>query len=229
MAHRQHPLELTSALITAAFPSHPADEEAAMKLLDEAPLQALIGQALGRIDGHEPVWVFAYGALLWKPDFPIAEQRDAMLRGWHRRFCLWQWRFRGTRANPSLMLGLDRGGACRGLAYRVEPPDLRAKLEPMLRRELRGDGYRTRWFRVETAEGPVTALGFVVNHESPRYAGRLSDEDVATHIASACGHLGPSADYLRETAQRCRALGIEDRMLMRVQALVAERLATTTR
>lgn len=229
MAHRQRPLELTAALITAAFPSHPADDEAAMPLLDEIPLRALVDGALGCIGADVPVWVFAYGALLWKPDFPIAEQRRAILRGWHRRFCLWQWRFRGTRANPSLMLGLDRGGACRGLAYRVEPPDLRAKLEPMLRRELRGDGYRPRWFRVETPEGPVSALGFVVNHGSPRYAGRLSDDAVAAHIASACGHLGPSADYLRETAARCCALGIEDRMLIRVQALVAERLATKTR
>ena len=225
MPRRARPLDLTAELITAAFPEWPADDHAAMPLLDDAALAPLIDQAFAPIVGNEPVWVFGYGALLWKPDFPFAEQRHAMLRGWHRRFCLWQWRFRGTPEHPSLMLGLDRGGACRGLAFRIDPPEVRAKLEPMVTRELRGDGYRPRWFAVETKEGPLKALGFVINHASPRYAGRLSDDVVASYIASACGNLGPSADYLRETAARCHALGIEDRMLLRVQALVAQKLS----
>lgn len=225
MPRPPRPLDLTQSLIANAFPHWPADDHAAMPLLDDAALAPLIDQALGPIGESAPVWVFAYGALMWKPDFAFAEQRHATLQGWHRRFCLWQWRFRGTRDNPSLMLGLDRGGACRGLVYRVEPPDVHVKLEPMLRRELRGDGYRARWFKVMTEAGPVNALGLVINHASPRYAGRLSDEAVASHIATACGHLGPSAEYLRETAARCVALGIEDRMLSRMQALVAERLA----
>ena len=122
------------------------------------------------------------------------------------------------------MLALDRGGSCVGIVYRVAGPDLRAKVVPVWRREMRGRGYQARWVSVHTGRRRVAAVTFVANREGERYAGRLSDEEIADKIASACGHIGPSAEYLLNTVAHCEELGINDRHLWRMQALVAERL-----
>lgn len=166
---------------------------------------------------------------MWKPEFEFAEREIAGLRGWHRRFCLWQWRFRGTRDAPGVMLALDRGGSCVGMIYHVTGPNLRAKIMPVWRREMRGRGYLARWVSVRTGQGRWPALTFVANREGERYAGRLSDGEIADKIASACGHVGPSAEYLLNTVAHCEELGIHDRHLWRMQALVAERLSTERR
>jgi cation transport protein ChaC len=216
-------LALTRELIAAAFPDAVVDDEQAMALLPDADVAARYDDWMSSHPGGD-LWLFGYGSLMWKPELDFIEQRLATVRGWHRRFCLWQWRFRGSRAKPGLMLALDRGGACAGLAFRIAGPDLRAKLAETWRREIGGDGYRPRWVTAATEHGPVTALAFVINRDSSRYAGRLSDETVAAHIASACGETGPNAEYLLETVMRCRQLGIHDRLLWRMQELVAKRL-----
>ena len=92
------------------------------------------------------------------------------------------------------MLALDRGGACVGVLYRMTASDLKATLMPVWRREMRGRGYKARWVSVETGQGRCTALTFVANRDGERYAGRLSDEEIADRSASACGHIGPSAE-----------------------------------
>jgi cation transport protein ChaC len=220
---RRDDLALTQDLIAAAFPVLPADDESAMPLLPEAEIAERYERWMAS-HGDGDLWLFGYGSLMWKPELDFAEQRLATVQGWHRRFCLWQWRFRGSRDRPGLMLALDRGGACAGLAYRIAGPGLQAKLAEVWRREIGGDGYRPRWLTAMTADGPVSALAFVANRDGRRYAGALPDEAVADHIARACGHAGANAEYLLETVARCHALGIRDRRLSRLQALVAERL-----
>ncbi|ACA20079.1 ChaC family protein [Methylobacterium sp. 4-46] len=221
---------LTAALIARAHPDPVPDDAAAMPLLSEAETEALLAAALAAKPGPpDEIWLFAYGALMWRPEFPFAERRAAGLPGWHRRFCLWQWRFRGTRDNPGVMLALDRGGRCRGLAYRLAGPDPLAALRPVWHREMRGRGYAARWLAARTEAGTVPALAFVANRAGERYAGRLGEEAIAARIAAACGHLGPNAEYLLNTAASCAALGLRDRHLERLQALVAARLEAAAR
>ena len=99
----------------------------------EAVLRALLA---GRPPSGE-VWVFAYGSLIWKPACDIVERRVAVVRGWHRSFCLgWDRRFRGTKERPGLMLALDRGGACKGVVQRLPPDAVEANLGRLLRREM---------------------------------------------------------------------------------------------
>lgn len=219
------PLSLSLDLIARAHPDAIPDDETALTLLsddDLAPeLEAMLARRASPDGG---LWVFAYGSLLWSPEFTVTEQRLGTLRGWHRRFCLLQRRFRGTPESPGLVLGLDRGGVCRGVAFRLADTDPHATLMPVWRREMKGKGYEGRWVRVETETGPVTALTFMVNRASDRYTGRLSDAEIADRIAAACGHLGPSAEYLFRTVEACARLGIHDRHLWSLQALVAERL-----
>ena len=219
------PLALSLDLIARAHPDKIADDPSALTLLTDADMAPELAAMLARRARPEGgLWVFAYGSLLWNPEFAFTERRVGTVRGWHRRFCLLQRRFRGTPENPGFVLALDRGGLCRGVAFRLDDADPHASLMPVWRREMRGKGYEARWVRVSTEAGPVTALTFVVNRGSDRYTGRLSDAALADLIAAACGHLGPSAEYLFRTAEACAALGIHDRHLVALQALVAERL-----
>jgi glutathione-specific gamma-glutamylcyclotransferase len=205
------------------------DDPSAITLASEEELSEALDEMLASSRNPGELAVFAYGSLMWKPEFEFADHQIATLRGWHRRFCLWQYRFRGTRDRPGVMLALDHGGSCVGVVYRMTGPDLRAKIMPVWRREMRGRGYQARWVVAHTSTGSVRALTFVANREGERYAGRLSDEEIADKIASACGHIGPSAEYLLNTVAHCEALGIQDRHLWRMQALVAERLSMVER
>lgn len=216
-------LALDADLIARAHPGPVADDETALRLLTDEELAPGLDRALAGF-GQGGLWVFAYGSLLWKPEFEVAEARVGTVRGYHRRFCLLQRRFRGTREHPGLVLALDRGGLCRGVAFRLAGLEPRAALLPVWRREMRGLGYDARWVDVSTADGPVRALTFVVNRAGERYTGRLTDAEVADRIAAACGNLGPSAEYLFRTVSALAELGIRDRHLWAVQELVAERL-----
>ena len=124
------------------------------------------------------------------------------------------------------MMALDRGGQCRGMIFRLPADQVRTSLAALFRREMpvKPGSNVPRWLSVDTGEGPIRALGFVINRRSPHYAGRLAPDDVADIVATAAGHMGSCAEYLRETVARLEELGIRDRNLWRLQALVAERI-----
>ena len=214
---------LTRAMIAARFPQLVTDDIGVHKVKTEEELAAALDRILLEHDEGD-LWLFGYGSLMWKPELEFAESRPALLNGWHRRFCLWQWRYRGSRRHPGLMLALDRGGACRGVAYRIAAPGVRDKIAAVWRREMLGNGYLPRWVKLTTMQGPVRGITFVANQGGERYAGRISDETVADHIANACGEYGTSAEYLLETVLKCEELGIHDHFLWRLQELVAERM-----
>ena len=205
--------------------------QANLPLLDDDAVEGLLESCLAAAPRgvRDEAWIFAYGSLIWRPEVEVAESRPAMLAGWHRRFCIWQWRNRGTLANPGLMLALERGGACAGVALRLSGPGLRDKLRALWRREMRGNSYLARWVRPRTTHGPVDAVAFVMNRASDRYAGRLAPEASADLIAAACGARGPSAEYLCETVHGLRAHGLGDRYRWDLQALVAARLRAMAR
>jgi cation transport protein ChaC len=190
--------------------------------------------AIGNILAHAPagdVWLFGYGSLLWKPACEFTERRIATVRGWHRAFCYRVARFRGTRDKPGLMLALDRGGRCKGMVFKLPPAQVAASLNALFRREMmvKQPANVPRWMTAETDEGLVRALGMVVNPQSPHYAGKLPLDEAADILASAAGHWGSCAQYLRETVSRLEELGIHDKSLWQLQALVAERLQSTVR
>ena len=179
-------------------------------------------QIVSRLPEDGALWIFAIGSLIWKPRFPVAERRPAVVRGWHRAFCLGpDTRYRGNPAAPGLMLSLDRGGQCRGLAMRMDPTDLAASLEALLRLE---PPIPTRRVRALTADGPVQAIAFTSDRRHIHYAGRFPEAEIADRLAAAVGHVGTMAEYLLNTVTHLEAAGIHDRRLWRMQALVAERL-----
>jgi cation transport protein ChaC len=124
--------------------------------------------------------------------------------------------YRGTPENPGLVLALDRGGACRGMLYRLTADVAYKELTLLWRREMFGGSYVAKWLKANTEDGPVKAIGFVINHASKAYAGRLSDDEVVHKLAHCRGHYGSGADYLVQTAAALRAGGLDDPHLDRL-------------
>lgn len=173
-----------------------------------------------------PVWVFGYGSLIWNPLFHFAERRVARAFGVHRGFYLWSQVNRGTPETPGLVLAIDRGGQCGGIAYRLDERTADEDLRLLWRREMVLGAYRPRWFDVRTAEGSVRAIAFVVDRTHPAYSGRLDDDRIVSVALRASGHYGACADYLIETATALASHGISDRYLDRLARRLREARAS---
>jgi cation transport protein ChaC len=202
------------ALYVAAVPAHNA--------LSDEELAASLAATLARRPPHAGWWVFAYGSLLWNPLFPFSESRPATLHGVHRRFCLWSKASRGTCDQPGLVLGLEPGGSCRGVVYRLPEAEVRAELTLLWRREMVTGAYHPRWMRVRSGTRTLTALAFVVDRAHPQYAGELSLREQAKVLSCAAGALGSSADYLEHTRVSLITHGIIDPYLESLATSVAK-------
>ncbi|QPC85677.1 gamma-glutamylcyclotransferase [Mesorhizobium sp. NBSH29] len=165
-------------------------------------------------------WVFGYGSLIWRPGFAHVETKRAHLRGYRRALCVISHVHRGTEKRPGLVMGLDRGGSCVGLAFRV-PGDLRGEVLDYLRaRELVTHVYLERHLPVRLDDGQVVeALCYTVDRTHPQYAGRLQEGEAAAIISGAVGQSGGNEEYVANTVAHLRALGIRDHWLERVVAL----------
>lgn len=221
---------LSLDLIARAHATAVKDDPSAQQFFTDKELTPGLLRVIAERTEHEgDLWVFGYGSLIWQPEFEVAERRIGTLKGWHRRFCLLQRRFRGSPDKPGLVLALEPGGNCTGIAFRLPPGEPHVALMPVWRREMRGKGYEGRWVEVVTAEGPITALTFVVNPDNDRYTGRLDEPAIADIIAGGCGSKGPSAEYLFRTVEACAELGIDDPHLWALDRLVADRLKASQR
>ncbi|WGF87764.1 gamma-glutamylcyclotransferase [Marinivivus vitaminiproducens] len=180
----------------------------------------------------EPVsWLFAYGSLMWHPDFPYVRRMTARLYGYHRRMCIVSTDYRGSADAPGLVLGLDRGGSCQGVVFQIRDGDLDGVLAHTDARELSDDPpvYRRRILPAVTLEGTMRVFAYVVRREHASYAGGLDDGTVFRMIRDARGRRGACRDYLRNTVEHLRELGIRDRRLESIaRRLGAERRLAPT-
>jgi cation transport protein ChaC len=165
-------------------------------------------------------WVFGYGSLMWDPGFPFETVEPVTVRGWHRAFCIWSQHYRGTRERPGLVLGLQRGGACRGRAFRVAASHREAVLDYLYRRELINGVYEPRIVRAQARDAVLPTLAFTANPRHSEYAGHRSLEETAAIMAVARGRRGPNRDYLANTVRHLDELGLPDGPLHRLLALV---------
>lgn len=198
--------------------------EPGLLYLDEADYAQAVDMVIAQRPDDGPVWLFAYGSLIWKPELDHVEERVATAHGWHRTFALKMTRWRGTQQQPGLMMGIDRGGQCKAMVYRLPEQDLRGQIDRLIRREMtaKPSTYMPRWLKVQTSGGPLSALAFVINRQGRTYAGPLSDAAVAQVLASACGHLGSGAEYLYNAVANLEMRGIHDTHLWALQKLVAQ-------
>ena len=207
------------------FDTRPLPAEGTAADSPAAPAPAWAGE-IPVAPGAE-LWVFAYGSLMWNPGFPAAEHGMAVLHGYHRRFCVASHRYRGTPERPGLVLGLDRGGSCRGMAFRVRPEHVRETLDYLWEREMVNRTYRPRMLPVRLADGgrTVRACTFVVDREHSQYCPCLDMAEMAERIACCAGERGPNIEYLANTVQHLEQLGIRDAALGTLLAEVLRRVA----
>ena len=167
--------------------------------------------------------VFAYGSLIWNPEFDFEHAERATLRGYHRAFSIRSTRYRGTPGRPGVVLGLDRGGSCVGLVYRLRPGTRAEALSSLFAREVPSAServYQPRIVRVCLDCGtPARALAFIADRQSPGYT-RLSDEEVVQRLACCEGARGPNRDYAINTWRALEARGFVDQRLRRIALLL---------
>ena len=162
------------------------------------------------------LWVFGYGSLMWRPGFDFIEQSPARLIGEHRALCVYSFVHRGTPEKPGLVLGLDRGGACRGIAFRVAAHKRAATVAYLREREQITSVYRevvrSVWLQND-ARARVSALAYVVDRRHAQYAGRLSQIEQLRFVRQGHGQSGINRDYVLATVAAIEAQGCRDKPL----------------
>ncbi len=169
------------------------------------------------------LWVFGYGSLIWKPGFEFIEQHRARLIGEHRSLCIYSMAHRGTHEKPGLVLGLDRGGTCQGVAFRVARDKRVATVAYLRQREQVTGVYRevmrSVWLESD-ARLRVRALTYVADRSHNQYAGRLTLEKQLHLVRQGHGNYGANIDYIISTVKALEAQGIRDTPLHKLAALL---------
>ncbi|WP_439618886.1 gamma-glutamylcyclotransferase [Shinella sp.] len=159
-------------------------------------------------------WVFGYGSLMWNPGFEFEERQPAHLFGFRRSLCVRSWVHRGTEEKPGLVLGLDYGGSCRGVAFRIAPENCDAVVDYLRERELVTHVYKERTLSAMLGGGRrVTTLAYIIDRAHQQYAGSLSVDEAASTVSEAVGKSGRNIDYVRNTLAHLREMGIRDHWL----------------
>ncbi|TCR67218.1 gamma-glutamylcyclotransferase [Bosea sp. BK604] len=172
--------------------------------------------------GAGDLWVFGYGSLIWRPGFPFEESVAAKLNGYHRSLCVFSHVHRGTPERPGLVLGLDRGGTCRGLAFRVAADHADQTIAYLREREQATAVYLERHLPVTLEDGrKVKALVYVADRKHLQYAGRLPAAELLKLVRQGRGSSGENPDYVLRTHDHLHKMGIFDPVL----AQLAEELA----
>jgi cation transport protein ChaC len=200
-----------------------AAKRGAPPLMSEEARRASLKMVRASVAPGSDAWVFGYGSLMWNPAIHVAESRKAHVRGYHRMFCLTLHAGRGMPDKPGLMLGIDRGGSCTGVAHRIEADKVESELTILWMREMVSGAYEPRWVNADVdGKGRTRVLTFVINRYHPRYEGALAEGDAALRIASAQGVLGTNRDYLYRTVKHMSEMGIEDGPMHSLEARVRQ-------
>ena len=194
-------------------------ERLSAEALDRSLDEALAGREAS------PFWIFAYGSLMWNPGLAFVQKRIGTVYGFHRNFHQWSRINRGTPERPGLVLTLERGGSCRGLAFRLTGSTSRDELRKLWRREMSLGSYCPRWLEFHAGADRFPALAFIVNRACSGYAGKLPMEATVQAIATARGKFGSSAEYLFQTQAALESHGILDARVKRLADRVKSHLA----
>jgi cation transport protein ChaC len=160
------------------------------------------------------LWVFGYGSLMWRPGFDYVERELAWLRGYHRALCIYSHVHRGTPQRPGLVLGLDRGGSCRGVAFRIEAAKAEATLAYLRAREQVTSVYVERRVRIRLDDGrEAQAITYVVDRRHVQYAGKLPLETILEHVRAGIGQSGDNPAYVLNTHRHLAELSLRDDVL----------------
>jgi cation transport protein ChaC len=163
------------------------------------------------------LWVFAYGSLMWSPDFPYAERKAGRVHGYHRSLCILSSRYRGTPDKPGLVMGLCPGGSCRGMAFRVQAGHAKEVMDALWKREMLNNVYTPKLVPVSLAGAHrVHALAFIADTKHRQFVDELDVDGRAKLVAQGVGQRGRCVDYIRNTLEHMRELGVHDPHLTQI-------------
>ena len=169
-------------------------------------------------------WVFGYGSLMWDPGFQYVESTRARIFGFHRSLCIQSIRYRGTDSKPGLVFGLDRGGSCNGIAFRVDSSIQNEVIEYLWDREMLHEIYEPRMQKIFLQDSrQVNAITFVVKRDHPSYVKNLTADQTASIVADASGQRGANIDYVLSTLGMLESIGVKDKSLSFVGQLAISR------
>lgn len=193
-----------------------------MRLMSDEDRDEWVRRVVAEAPARDAVWVFGYGSLIWNPAFHWCEKRRGIVDGYHRSFCMWTKLGRGTEENPGLMLGLEPGGTCNGLAYRIAEDQVETELDIVFRRELLSYAYIPTWVDVKCDDGDVRAITFVMDQTHERHVKDIDEDTMVRHLATAIGPLGPNCEYLYDLVEHLELLAYEDPQMKRLADLVRQ-------
>jgi cation transport protein ChaC len=166
---------------------------------------------------QEGIWIFGYASLMWHPGFPFLETQPALLRGYHRALCVYSTRYRGTPEKPGLVMGLDRGGSCKGCAFLLAAADVPKVMDYLYEREMDTATYAPKFLNVKLDDSrTVKAYHFLVQREHDQYTGKLSFDDAVQLVCAGVGPKGTSIEYLQNTLDHLDKMGIVDGSLHKI-------------
>ncbi len=177
------------------------------------------------------IWIFGYGSLMWRPNFPFTEAAPALLRGYHRSLCIYSTEYRGTWEQPGLVLGLDRGGSCRGRAMKVADKDADEVIAYLHEREMTNRVYVPKWLPIALPAGAgggekkVRAYAFLADRSSEKYVSPLPEAETVKLILQGRGKMGTCLDYVQDLVCHLDELGIPDGPLHRLVRQAEEAVA----
>lgn len=198
---------------------HSVPDKTTFRLLSDEERQTSLHRAMAHWDKRQDIWVFGYGSLVWRPEFDFLEQRLAQLHGYHRALCLWSRVNRGTPEQPGLVFGLEVGGSCRGMAFKIAASTAPSALEALWRREMASGVYTPKWLNCRTAQGNIKALIFTMNRKTHGYVSDLTPGELIGIVQRAHGRYGACTEYVLETARALKSVGIHD---MKLEAIVRQ-------
>ena len=177
---------------------------------------------------NSEICIFGYGSLIWKPEFDVNHAKRATAKGWHREFCIEQTRWRGSPSLPGLMLALQPGGHCEGVAMYPNRNNAQSVVRQLIKREISDleSIDMVRWIKLTAGDEQINAIVFWAGPKGHGISSGLSLRSVAHRLAHACGHFGSSAEYLYNTVSNLEALGIDDENLWEIQKLAAREILT---
>lgn len=180
------------------------------KKLTVTELEQSMWQSLQHWDQNSDLWVFAYGSLVWRPDFEYVERRTATLNGFHRSLCLWSRINRGTPETPGVVFALDQGGTCDGVIYRIAADQVKTIFPPLWQREMPSGAYNPKWVDCHSHGEIFSALAFVIDPQNDGYVPSMPIEQLREVIHRAHGINGPCIEYVLQTAHALKHANIAD-------------------
>lgn len=210
--HPKFPASIVTQSQPFSPPGHIPNPHAFRRLTDDERRASLEDYLKHWQKGHD-LWVFGYGSLVWRPEFDFIERRLALVRGYHRSLCLWSRINRGTPEQPGLVFGLENGGSCRGMVYRVAAKHVPDVLDELWKREMPSGAYVPRHLSCHTQHGAVGALVFTMDKTKDSYVRDLQTHQLVDIVRRAHGTYGPCIEYVIETNRALKDAGIHDRKL----------------